>query len=58
MAPTELILQPCSELTIFNALTVDKNAVYSVAINELNKDKTLKAEAESRRNKYLNKMIE
>ncbi len=39
-------------------ITVDKNAAYPVAINELKQDKTLKAETELRQSKYLNNMIE
>jgi IS6 family transposase len=39
-------------------ITVDKNAAYPVAVDELKKDKTLKAETELRQSKYLNNMIE
>ena len=39
-------------------ITVDKNAAYPVAVEELKQDKTLKAETELRQNKYLNNMIE
>jgi IS6 family transposase len=39
-------------------ITVDKNAAYPVAINELKQDKTLKAETELRQSKYLNNRIE
>jgi len=40
------------------ALTVDKNAAYPVAMDELKQDKTLKAETELRQSKYLNNIIE
>jgi transposase-like protein len=40
------------------ALTVDKNAAYPVAVDELKNDQTLKAETELRQSKYLNNMIE
>ena len=39
-------------------ITVDKNAAYPVAINELKKDKTLEAETKLRQSKYLNNIIE
>ncbi len=39
-------------------ITVDKNAAYPVAINELKEDKTLKTETELRQIKYLNNIIE
>jgi transposase-like protein len=39
-------------------ITVDQNAAYPVAIRELKKDKTLKAETELRQRKYLNNIIE
>jgi transposase-like protein len=39
-------------------ITVDKNAAYPVAIDELKQDKTLKAETELRQRKYLNNTIE
>lgn len=39
-------------------ITVDKNAAYPVAMEELKKDKTLKAETELRQVKYLNNIIE
>ncbi|MBD1847199.1 DDE-type integrase/transposase/recombinase [Cyanobacteria bacterium FACHB-63] len=39
-------------------ITVDKNAAYPVAMDELKQDKTLKAETELRQNKYLNNRIE
>ncbi len=39
-------------------ITVDKNAAYPVAMDELQEDKTLKAETELRQSKYLNNMIE
>jgi IS6 family transposase len=38
--------------------TVDKNAAYPVAMNELKQDQTLKAETELRQRKYLNNLIE
>jgi IS6 family transposase len=39
-------------------MTVDKNAAYPVAMDELKQDKTLKAETELRQCKYLNNIIE
>ena len=39
-------------------ITVDKNAAYPVAMDELKQDKTLKAETELRQSKYLNNLIE
>lgn len=39
-------------------ITVDKNAAYPVAVDELKQDKTLKAETQLRQSKYLNNMIE
>lgn len=39
-------------------ITVDKNAAYPVAMDELKQDKTLKAETELRQSKYLNNIIE
>ncbi|MBD1847526.1 IS6 family transposase [Cyanobacteria bacterium FACHB-63] len=39
-------------------ITVDKNAAYPVAVDELKADKTLKAETELRQIKYLNNIIE
>ena len=39
-------------------ITVDKNAAYPVAVNELKQDKLLKAETELRQSKYLNNIIE
>jgi IS6 family transposase len=39
-------------------ITVDKNAAYPVAVEELKQDKTLKAETELRQSKYLNNRIE
>jgi len=39
-------------------ITVDKNAAYPVAMDELKEDKTLKAEIELRQSKYLNNIIE
>jgi IS6 family transposase len=39
-------------------ITVDKNAAYPVAVNQLKQDKTLKAETELRQSKYLNHTIE
>ena len=39
-------------------ITVDKNAAYPVAVDELKQDKTLKAETELRQSKYLNNIIE
>jgi transposase-like protein len=39
-------------------ITVDKNAAYPVAVEELKQDKTLKAGTELRQSKYLNNMIE
>ncbi len=39
-------------------ITVDKNAAYPVAVNELKQEKTLKAETELRQSKYLNNLIE
>ncbi len=39
-------------------ITVNKNAAYPVAINELKEDKTLKTETELRQIKYLNNIIE
>lgn len=39
-------------------ITVDKNAAYPVAINELKEDQTLKAETELRQSKYLKNIIE
>lgn len=39
-------------------ITVDKNAAYPVAVDELKKDKTLKAETELLISKYLNNIIE
>jgi len=39
-------------------ITVDKNAAYPVAINELKADQPLKAETELRQKKYLNNLIE
>jgi IS6 family transposase len=39
-------------------ITVDKNAAYPVAMDELKQDKTLQAETELRQSKYLNNRIE
>ncbi|MEP0919779.1 IS6 family transposase [Leptolyngbya sp. DQ-M1] len=39
-------------------ITVDKNAAYPVAMNELKQEKPLKAETELRQRKYLNNIIE
>lgn len=39
-------------------ITVDKNAAYPVAMDELKQDKTLKAETELRQRKCLNNIIE
>jgi transposase-like protein len=39
-------------------VTVDKNAAYPVAMDELKQDQTLKAETELRQSKYLNNIIE
>jgi transposase-like protein len=39
-------------------ITVDKNAAYPVALEELKQDQTLKAETELRQLKYLNNLIE
>jgi transposase-like protein len=39
-------------------ITVDKNAAYPVAVNELKQDQKLKAETELRQRKYLNNIIE
>ena len=39
-------------------ITVDKNAAYPVAIDELREDQTLKAETELRQSKYLNNIVE
>ncbi|MBD1845709.1 IS6 family transposase [Cyanobacteria bacterium FACHB-63] len=39
-------------------ITVDKNAAYPVAVEELKQDQTLKAETELRQSKYLNNVIE
>lgn len=39
-------------------ITVDKNAAYPLAVNELKRDKLLKAETELRQSKYLNNIIE
>ena len=39
-------------------ITVDKNAAYPVAFNELKEDQTLKAETALRQSKYLNNIIE
>jgi transposase-like protein len=39
-------------------ITVDKNAAYPVAVDELKQDKTLKVETELRQSKYLNNIIE
>jgi transposase, IS6 family len=39
-------------------ITVDKNAAYPVAMDELQEDTTLKAETELRQSKYLNNLIE
>ncbi len=39
-------------------ITVDKNAAYPVAVEELKQDTTLKAETELRQSKYLNNRIE
>lgn len=39
-------------------ITVDQNAAYPVAMDELQEDKTLKAETELRQSKYLNNVIE
>jgi transposase-like protein len=47
-----------SRCASFEELTVDKNAAYPVAINELKQDQTLKAETELRQRKYLNNIIE
>ncbi|MBD3887611.1 DDE-type integrase/transposase/recombinase, partial [Phormidium tenue FACHB-886] len=38
--------------------TVDKNAAYRVAMDELKQDQTLKAQTELRQSKYLNNRIE
>jgi IS6 family transposase len=38
-------------------ITVDKNAAYPVAVDQLKEDKTLKAETELRQVKYLSKII-
>lgn len=39
-------------------ITVDKNAAYPVAMDELKEDQTLKTETQLRQSKYLNNMIE
>jgi transposase-like protein len=39
-------------------ITVDKNAAYPVAIDELREDQTLKAETPLRQSKYLNNIVE
>jgi transposase-like protein len=39
-------------------ISVDKNAAYLVAMDELKQNKTLKAETELRQRKYLNNVIE
>lgn len=39
-------------------ITIDKNAAYPVALEDLKQDKTLKAETELRQSKYLNNVIE
>jgi IS6 family transposase len=39
-------------------ITVDKNAAYPVAIDELREDQTLNAETELRQSKYLNNIVE
>lgn len=39
-------------------ITVDKNAAYPVAVDELKQDKTLKAETELQQSKYLSNIIE
>ncbi|MBD2079290.1 IS6 family transposase [Leptolyngbya sp. FACHB-17] len=39
-------------------ITVDKNAAYPVAMDELKQEKTLKAETQLRQSKYLNNMVE
>ncbi len=39
-------------------ITMDKNAAYPVATEELKQDKTFKAETELRQSKYLNNIIE
>jgi IS6 family transposase len=39
-------------------ITVDKNAAYPVAVDQLKQDKTLKAETELRQSKYLNHTAE
>lgn len=39
-------------------ITVDKNAAYPVAMDELKQDKTLKVETKLRQSKYLNNIIE
>lgn len=39
-------------------ITMDKNAAYPVAMDELKQDKTFKAETELRQSKYLNNIIE
>lgn len=39
-------------------ITVDKNAAYPVAMDELKEDQTLKAETELRQSRYLNNVIE
>src|SRR5919202_3949172 len=39
-------------------ITVDKNAAYPVAVDELKQDKTLKAKTQLRQSKYLNNLIE
>jgi transposase-like protein len=39
-------------------ITVDKNAVYRVAVEALKRDETLAAETELRQSKYMNNMIE
>jgi IS6 family transposase len=43
---------------ICEVLTVDKNAAYPVAMDELKQDKTLKAKTELRQSKHLNNIIE
>ena len=40
------------------AITVDKNAAYPVALDQLKKDKTLNAQIQLRQSKYLNNVIE
>jgi transposase-like protein len=39
-------------------VTIDKNAAYPVAAEELKQNKTLKAETQLRQSKYLNNLIE